>query len=134
MAARVHAPPPATVTYGTFRGVPEIYGEESCFLGGDIGGVEEDYSGLAATEDRVRPFAEAVGRFAAVILPNHGALTSGPSIQAAMFRMMLLEGTCARNISVATAAQATGLKSHPIKAEDALTAKKDVANIPALPA
>jgi hypothetical protein len=51
-----------------------------------------------------------------------------------MMRMMLLEGTCARNISVAMAAQATGLKPHPIKPEDALTAKKELANIPALPA
>lgn len=134
IAAVAHTHPPATVTYGTFRRVPEIYDQESCFLAGDIGIVEEDYSGLAATEDRVRPFAEAVGKFAAVILPNHGALTSGPNIQATMLRMMLLEGTCQRNISVAMAAQATGLKPHPIKAEDALTAKKELANIPALPA
>src|SRR5260370_10408273 len=134
MAARVHAPPPATVRCGHFRRATEIDDQESCFLAGDVGVVEEDYSGLAATEDRVRPFAEAVGRFAAVILPNHGALTSGPSIQAAMFRMMLLEGTCARNISVAMTAQATGLKPHAVKAEDAITAKKELANIPALPA
>lgn len=134
IAAVAHTHPPATVTYGTFRRVPEIYDQESCFLAGDIGIVEEDYSGLAATEERVRPFAEAVGKFTAVILPNHGALTSGPSIQAAMLRMILLEGTCQRNISVAMVAQATGLKPHPIKAEDALTAKKELANIPALPA
>ena len=134
IAALVHTHPPATVTYGTFRRVPEIYDQESCFLAGDVGIVEEDYSGLASTEDRVRPFAEAVGKFAAVILPNHGALTSGPGIQAAMLRMILLEGACQRNISVAIAAQATGLKPHPIKAEDALTAKKELANIPALPA
>jgi ribulose-5-phosphate 4-epimerase/fuculose-1-phosphate aldolase len=134
IAALVHTHPPATVTYGTFRRVPEIYDQESCFLAGDIGIVEEDYSGLAATEQRVRPFADAVARFAAVILPNHGALASGPSIQAAMMRMMLLEGMCARNISVAAAAQATGLKPHAIKPEDALTAKRELANIPALPA
>lgn len=134
IAAVVHTHPPATVTYGTFRRVPEIYDQESCFLAGDIGVVEEDYSGLAATEDRVRPFAQAVGKFAAVILPNHGALASGPNIQAAMLGMMLLEGACQRNISVAIAAQATGLKPNPIKMEDALTAKKELGNIPALPA
>lgn len=134
IAAVIHTHPPATVTFGTFRRIPEIYDQESCFLAGDIGVVEEDYTGLAATEDRVRPFAEAVGKFSAVILPNHGALTSGPNIQGAMFRMTLLEGACARNIAVAAAAQATGLKPHPIKAEDALTAKRELANIPALPA
>lgn len=134
IGAVVHTHPPSTVTYGTFRRVPEIYDQESCFLAGDIGIVEEDYTGLAGTEDRVRPFAQAVGKFSAVILPNHGALTSGPSIQAAMFRMMILEGACARNIAVATAAQATGLKPHPIKAGDAITTKRELANIPAVAA
>lgn len=133
IVALVHTHPPATNTWGTFRRLPEIYDQESCILAGDVGIVEEDYTGLAATEDRVRPFADAVARYAAVILPNHGAITSGPNIQVAMFRMMLLEGMCARNISVAAAAQATGMKPHAIKMEDALTAKKEIAQIPAIP-
>src|SRR5260370_10060943 len=32
-----HTHPPATATYGTFRRVPEIYDQESCFLARDIG-------------------------------------------------------------------------------------------------
>jgi hypothetical protein len=47
-------------------------------------------------------------------------------------RMMLLEGMCARNISVAMATQATGLKPAPIKMEHALTAKKKIAAMPAI--
>jgi L-fuculose-phosphate aldolase len=134
IAALAHTHPPATVTYGIFRRVPEIYDQESCILAGDVGVVEEDYTGTAASEDRVRPFAEAIGKFAAVILPNHGALTSGPNIQVALMRMMLLEGMCARNISVAMAAQATGLKPIPIKMEYALAAKSEIASMPAIPA
>jgi len=134
IAALVHTHPPATVSWGTFRRVPEIYDQESCILAGDVGIVEEDYTGTAASEDRVRPFADAIARHAAVILPNHGALTSGPNIQVALTRMMLLEGMCARNISVAMAAQATGLKPIPIKMEHALTAKKEIAAMPGIPA
>jgi len=48
--------------------------------------------------------------------------------------MVLLEGMCARNISVAVAAQATGHKPHAIKMEDALTAKREISEIPAIPA
>jgi ribulose-5-phosphate 4-epimerase/fuculose-1-phosphate aldolase len=132
--ALAHTHPPATITWGTFRKIPEIYDQESCILAGDVGIVDEDYTGLAATEDRVKPFAEAVGRFPAVILPNHGAITSGPNIQVALTRMVLLEGMCARNISVAAAAQATGYKPHTIRMEDALTAKREIAAIPAIPA
>jgi ribulose-5-phosphate 4-epimerase/fuculose-1-phosphate aldolase len=82
----------------------------------------------------VRPFADAIAKYPAVILPNHGAITSGPNIQVALTRMLLLEGMCARNISVAMAAQATGLKPIPIKIEHALTAKKEIAAMPAIPA
>jgi len=134
ITALAHTHPPATITWGTFRKIPEIYDQESCILAGDVGIVDEDYTGLAATEDRIKPFAEAVGKFAAVILPNHGAITSGPNIQVALMRMVLLEGMCARNISVAVAAQATGYKPHAIKMEDALTAKREIAAIPAIPA
>jgi ribulose-5-phosphate 4-epimerase/fuculose-1-phosphate aldolase len=134
ITALVHTHPPATVTWGTFRRIPEIYDQESCILAGDVGIVEEEYTGTAASEDRVRPFAEAVAKHTAVILPNHGALTSGPNIQVALLRMMLLEGMCARNISVAMAAQATGLKPAPIKMEHALTAKQEIGAMPAIPA
>lgn len=134
IVALVHTHPPATVSWGTFRRLPEIYDQESCILAGDVGIVEEDYTGTAASEDRVRPFADAVAKYPAVILPNHGALTSGPNIQLALLRMMLLEGMCARNISVAMAAQATGLTPIAIKMEHALTAKKEIAAMPAIPA
>jgi ribulose-5-phosphate 4-epimerase/fuculose-1-phosphate aldolase len=133
IGALAHTHPPAAVTWGTFRKIPEIYDQESCILAGDVGIVDEDYTGLAATEDRVKPFAEAVGKYPAVILPNHGAITSGPNIQVALTRMVLLEGMCARNISVAVAAQATGYKPHTIKMEDALTAKREISEIPAIP-
>jgi hypothetical protein len=69
-----------------------------------------------------------------VLLPNHGAITSGPSIQSALFRMMLLEGICQRNISVASAAQVTGYTPHAIAPEHALTAKQELAKIPILDA
>jgi L-fuculose-phosphate aldolase len=134
IAALAHTHPPATVSWGTFRRVPEIYDQESCIIAGDVGIVEEDYTGTAAGEDRVRPFAEAIAKYPAVILPNHGALTAGPNIQVALTRMFLLEGMCARNISVAVAAQATGLKPIAIKMEHALTAKKEIAAMPGIPA
>ena len=134
ITALAHTHPPATVTYGTFRRVPEIYDQESCLLAGDVGVIEEDYTGTADSEERVRPFAEAIGKYPAVILPNHGALTSGPNIQVALMRMMLLEGMCARNISVAAASQATGLKPSPIKMEYALAAKREIGSMPAIPA
>jgi L-fuculose-phosphate aldolase len=130
VAAVAHTHPPNVVTWTTFRKVPETYDQESCLLAGDIAIVDDEFTGLAASEDRVRPFAEALGKQPVVLLPNHGAITTGSDIQSAMFRMILLEGACQRNISVASAAQATGLTPRPIAHEHALTAKRELAKIP----
>jgi L-fuculose-phosphate aldolase len=131
--ALAHTHPPATVTFSTLRTVPEIFDQETCFLAGDMGIVEEDYSGLASKEDRVRPMAEALRKHHAVILPNHGALTSGQNIQHAVFLMLLLEMASQRNISVAVAAQAIGATPRPIAPQVALATKKELANLNALP-
>ena len=130
IVAVAHTHPPATVTWTTFRKVPDTFDQESCLLADDIAIVDDEFTGLAASEDRVRPFAEALGKKPVVLLPNHGAITTGQSIKQALFRMILLEGTCQRNISVASAAQATGLKPHSIATEHALTAKRELARIP----
>lgn len=130
IAAIAHTHPPNTVTWSTFRKLPQTFDQESCLLADDIAIVDEEFTGLAQSEDRVRPFAEALGKKPVVLLPNHGAITTGPSIQAALFRMMMLEGVCQRNISVASAAQATGHKPHPIAPEHALSTKNELAKIP----
>lgn len=130
LAAVAHTHPPNAVTWSTFRKLPQTFDQESCLLADDIAIVDEDFTGLAQTEDRIRPYAEALGKKPVVLLPNHGAITSGNNIQSALFRMILLEGVCQRNISVASAAQATGLEPHPITPEHALTTKRELAQIP----
>jgi ribulose-5-phosphate 4-epimerase/fuculose-1-phosphate aldolase len=127
--AVVHTHPTAAVTWSAFRRVPEPYDQESCMLVDEIAIVEEQYSGLATTQERVLPFARAIATKPAVLLPNHGAITTGPFVQLAMFRMLLLEAMCARQLSVATVAQATGLKPSPINHEIALATKKELSRI-----
>lgn len=130
IAAVAHTHPPNVVTWSTFGKLPDTYDQESCLLTDDIAMVDEEFTGLAQSEDRIHPFAQALGRKPVVLLPNHGAITTGPNIQSALFRMILLEGMCQRNISVASAAQSTGLMPHAIKPEHALTTKNELAKIP----
>ena len=129
LVCALHTHPPATVTFSVFRKVPEIYDQESCILAGDVAVVEEDYEGLASDERRLRTTAEAVGKHRAVILPNHGAITTGRNVQTALFSMLLLEGMVARNLSVANVARATGWTPAPIKLEYALAAKAGIAEM-----
>jgi hypothetical protein len=44
--------------------------------------------------------------------------------------MMMLEGMCQRNISVASAARSTGLSPNAIKPEHAIATKRELAKIP----
>jgi ribulose-5-phosphate 4-epimerase/fuculose-1-phosphate aldolase len=133
IVALAHTHPPAVVTYSSLRAIPEVYDQESCFLAGEVGLVEEDYSGLASSEDRVRPFAEALRKYRAIILPNHGAITRGDNIQQAVFLMLLLEIMVMRNLAVAGAARSTGLTPKPISPEIALMTKRELGSLKALP-
>src|SRR5215471_9683015 len=60
--AVMHTHPPATVTWSSFHKVPEIYDQESCLLADDVAIVEEDFTGIASSEERVRPYAQALGK------------------------------------------------------------------------
>jgi ribulose-5-phosphate 4-epimerase/fuculose-1-phosphate aldolase len=128
----LHTHPPATVTWSTFRKVPEIYDQESCILAGEVAVVEEDYEGLASGEERTKSAALALGKNRAVILPNHGAITTGPNVPVAVFTMILLEGMVARNLSVLSAARATGLTPQPIKMEVAKQVRIGIAKMNAI--
>ena len=128
----LHTHPPATVTWSTFRKLPEIYDQESCILAGDIAVVEEDYEGLASGEERTKAAALALGQKRAVILPNHGAITTGPTVQHALFTMIILEGMVARNLSVLGAARASGLTPTPIKMEVAQQVRIGIAKMNAI--
>lgn len=131
--ALAHTHPPAVVTFSALRAVPEVYDQESCLLVDEVGIVEEDYGGLASQEERVRPMAEALAKYHAVILPNHGAITRGETLPQAVFLMLLLEGMVQRNLAVAAAARATGLPARPIAPEVARGAKREMAALKAFP-
>ena len=94
--------------------------------------VEEDYEGLASGEERIKGAALALGEKRAVILPNHGAITTGPTVQHALFTMIILEGMVARNLSVLGAARATGFTPTPIKMEVAQQVRIGIAKMNAI--
>jgi ribulose-5-phosphate 4-epimerase/fuculose-1-phosphate aldolase len=131
--ALAHTHPPAVVTFSALRSVPEVYDQESCFLAGEVGIVEEDYSGLASREERIRPMAEALARHHAIILPNHGAITRGQTIEEAAFLMLLLEQMTQRNLAVAGAVRATGFPARPIGPEIARATRQELGALKALP-
>jgi ribulose-5-phosphate 4-epimerase/fuculose-1-phosphate aldolase len=130
--AVAHTHPPAVVTFSALRTLPQCYDQESCFLAGEVGLVEEDYSGLASREERVRPMAEALAKHRALILPNHGAITRGANIQQAVILMLGLEMMVMRNLAVAGAARATGIAPRPIAPEVALATKQELMSLSAL--
>jgi ribulose-5-phosphate 4-epimerase/fuculose-1-phosphate aldolase len=132
IVAVAHTHPPAVVTFSALRTLPQCYDQESCFLAGEVGLVEEDYSGLASQEERVRPMAQALAKYHAILLPNHGAITRGENIQRAVILMIGLEGMVMRNLAVAGAARATSITPKPIAPEVALATKRELLSLGAL--
>jgi ribulose-5-phosphate 4-epimerase/fuculose-1-phosphate aldolase len=129
VVAMAHTHPPTVVTFSSLRTVPEVFDQESCFLAGEVAIVEEDYSGLASTEDRVRPMGESLRDHHAIILPNHGAITKGQNIRQAIILMMGLEGMVQRHLSVMGAARTTGITPRPIAPEVAIATKRELSTI-----
>ncbi|MFP5263579.1 MAG: class II aldolase/adducin family protein [Blastocatellia bacterium] len=129
VVAIAHTHPPAVVTFSSLRILPEAYDQESCFLAGEVALVEEDYGGLASSEDRVRPFGEALRDHHALILPNHGAITKGADIRQAIILMMGLDRMVQRHLSVAAASRATGVTPRPIAPQVALATKRELNTI-----
>jgi ribulose-5-phosphate 4-epimerase/fuculose-1-phosphate aldolase len=132
IVAVAHTHPPGVVTFSALRKLPEVYDQESCFLAGEVGIVEEEYSGLASKEERVRPMAEALAKYRAIFLPNHGAITTGENIQQAVILMLGLEGMVLRNLAVVGAARAMGVAAKPIAPEVALATKQELRSLAAL--
>jgi ribulose-5-phosphate 4-epimerase/fuculose-1-phosphate aldolase len=131
-AVVMHTHPPGVVTWSTLQMLPEIYDQESCFLADMVAMVQEEYDGLASTEDRVLPVAESLKTHPVVILPNHGAITAGQNIQIALFLMISLEYMVQRNLSVAAAARNTGITPRPIAIDAARRARDEMMSLPAL--
>ena len=122
----VHTHPSSVVTVSAFRIVPDIYDQESCFLAGDIAVYDEDYEGLVSSEERISPMAEVLRGARNLILPNHGALTSGDNVASATIRMILLENLARRYLEVTRAALAIESTPRPVDPGTALSTRKEL--------
>ncbi len=122
----VHAHPRSVVTISAFRIVPDIYDQEICFLAGDIAVYDEDYEGLVSTEERISPMADVLRTARSLILPNHGALTSGGAVGSATIRMILLENLTRRYLEVTRAATAIKDPPRPVDPRTAIATRKEL--------
>lgn len=126
----VHTHPPLTTMYSVFRRVPETYQQFNCILHGQIGVLHDDYEGLAGSDDRIDPIATAIKTYKAVILPNHGALTQGNTIQDALWHMLLLEETVRYNLFVHQVSSATGWTAAKVADSVALETQREIERVP----
>ena len=127
----IHTHPRSVVTLSSFRILPEIYDQESCFLAGDIAIYDEDYEGLAGTEDRIGPMAEVLRKARNLIMPNHGALTSGDNLAGATVRMILMENIARRYLEVSQTKATLGKTPQAISSDVAIQTRKELEGLKA---
>jgi ribulose-5-phosphate 4-epimerase/fuculose-1-phosphate aldolase len=77
------------------------------------------FGGVVIEEGEGRHVAEALGNYKAVILSNHGLLTTGASVEAAVFWFMSLEKCCHTQLLADAAAAGKGGETVKIQDEDA---------------
>jgi len=109
-----------------------IYGRSFCTLGRNIDTITQDscafyndialysaFRGVVLAEDEGIAIAEALGNKKAALLQNHGLLTCGKSIEAAVFWFMSLEKCCHAQLMADAAAGGRGHETIKIDDKDA---------------
>lgn len=89
----------------------DITTQDACAFHDDLG-LYTGFGGVALADEEGQRIAEALGDKKAVILQNHGLLTTGPSIEAAVWWFISLESLC--RIQLLADAAATGRGIRPI--------------------
>lgn len=112
--AAVHTHPPAGTAYAALGVGLEPLDQTGCSFFEDHG-VYTEYTGIVIDEDQGAAIVEALGDKRALILTNHGLLTTGESVEQALIDMIDMERTCRVNLT----AMATGRPLKPVPPESA---------------
>jgi len=116
-----------------------IYGRTFCALGRPLDTITQDscafyndlavynsFRGVVLAEEEGRSIASALGDKKAALLQNHGLLTCGRSIEAAIFWFTSLEKCCHAQLMADAAAAGRGHETVKIHDEDAAYTYKAV--------
>jgi ribulose-5-phosphate 4-epimerase/fuculose-1-phosphate aldolase len=106
------------------RGLDTIT-QDSCAFHNDLA-VYDSFKGVVLAADEGNAIAKALGPKKAALLQNHGLLTCGQSIEAAVFWFISLEKCCHAQLLADAAAGGRGGETVKIQEEDAAFTYKTV--------
>lgn len=101
--------------------------QDSCAFYNDLAHYSS-FRGIVLDEDEGLEIANALGSKKAVILQNHGLLTTGENIESAVFWYMSLEKCCQVQLLADAAARGTATKTAKVNDEDAKYTYRTVGN------
>jgi len=116
-----------------------IYGRTFCALGKNLETITQDscafhndialynsFRGIVLAADEGIAIAKALGGKKAALLQNHGLLTCGETVEAAVFWFMSLEKCCQAQLMADAACRGTGGETVKIDDEDAVYTYKSI--------
>jgi ribulose-5-phosphate 4-epimerase/fuculose-1-phosphate aldolase len=116
-----------------------IHGRAFCALGRDLDCITQDscafhhdhvvyrqFNGVVLAEEEGKNIAACLGNKKAALLQNHGLLTVGQTVEAAVFWFVSLEKSCQAQLMADAAAAGTGGETVKIQEEDAAFTYKTV--------
>ncbi|KAH9810881.1 class II aldolase/adducin N-terminal [Melampsora americana] len=96
----------------------DITTQDACAFHNDLG-LYTGFGGVALADEEGQRIAEALGDKKAVILQNHGLLTTGPTIEAAVWWFISLESLCRIQLLADAAAAGRGIRPIIVGDEEA---------------
>lgn len=93
----VHTHPPAGSAYSSLAALLEPLDQTGCSFFDDHA-VYCEYTGIVLDEQQASDIVAAIGNKRALILANHGLLTTGASVEQALIDMLDMERTCNVNL------------------------------------
>ena len=134
--AAIHAARPDVVCAAHSH---SIYGRTFCSLGRPLDIITQDacsfhndhvvyqqFNGVVLAEEEGREIAKTLGNKKAALLQNHGLLTVGQTVEAAVFWFVSLEKCCHAQLMADAAAGGRGAETIKIQEEDAMATYKAV--------
>lgn len=112
-------------TFCTLGRPLDIITQDACAFYDDHG-VYQQFGGIVLAEDEGKNIARAIGTKKACLLQNHGLLTCGQTVEAAVFWFVSLERCCRTQLLADVAAAARGGETVKISDQDAAFTYKSV--------
>jgi ribulose-5-phosphate 4-epimerase/fuculose-1-phosphate aldolase len=111
VVAAAHAHSPAGKAFSSLHRLLAPLTQDACAFFEDHG-LFDDFTGVVSQLDEGKRIAEALGKYKAAILTNHGLITVGNTVDEAAWWFITMERSCAAELAARAAGEVKEIPAH----------------------